>query len=141
MRNGFLVLTQWSQLSLKYLRNSCLIVSPLFQPMASPAKTDLTTGLAFSQGFPGTQGRPATFRAPLQPLGPFAAQTVLGKREVLGAAMYAMDLSTFQSRSTYRISSDSQPSEGSRWNHPHLKVNGQARVKGHLVALQVFGPG
>lgn len=115
-------------------------MGPLFQPMAFPAKTDLTTGLAFSRGLSGTQ-RSATLRAPLQPLVLFAAQILLGKREVRTAAVYAVDLSSFQSRSTYQVSSDSQPLEGSGWNHPHLRVNGQAPVEGHLVALQVFGPG
>lgn len=56
MRNSFLVLTQWSQASLKCLRNSCLNVSPLFQPMAFPAETNLTTALAFSRELPRTQG-------------------------------------------------------------------------------------
>lgn len=57
MPDGFLVLIQWSHLSLECLRNSRLNVGPLFQPMAFPAKTDLTTGLAF--GTSRTQGKPA----------------------------------------------------------------------------------
>lgn len=57
MPDGFLVLIQWSHLSLECLRHSRLKVGPLFQPMAFPAKTDLTTGLAF--GTSRTQGKPA----------------------------------------------------------------------------------
>lgn len=39
-----------------YLRDCCLHVVPLFRPTgpAPPAKTDLTTGLAFGRGLPGT---------------------------------------------------------------------------------------
>ena len=65
----------------EYLRDCCLNVGLLFRPTgpASPAKTDLTAGLAFGWGLPGVQGKPAAFKVPLQATWPFETQTLLGE--------------------------------------------------------------
>lgn len=94
MPDGFLVLIQWSHLSLECLRNSRLNVGPLFQPMAFPAKTDLTTGLAF--GTSRDPGKASTFTVPLQPMWPFNP----ARKACHVRPSYAMGLYCFQSRST-----------------------------------------
>lgn len=97
MPDGFLVLIQWSHLSLECLRNSRLNVGPLFQPMAFPAKTDLTTGLVF--GTSRDPGKASHLHSTSSTHVAFQnADPARKARQVLPS--YAMGLYCFQSRST-----------------------------------------
>lgn len=118
MPDGFLVLIQWSHLSLECLRHSRLNVGPLFQPMAFPAKTDLTTGLAF--GTSRDPGKASTFTVPLQPCG-------LSKRRSRQEGMSCAPLlrpgsSLLSKQAPLTCLLCCSAVCGGGWNHPHLKV-------------------